>query len=43
VHVYNNYFLNNALHGVASTMNGGVLVEGNYFSGVPYPCFSTSG
>ena len=43
VHVYNNYFLNNALYGVASTMNSGVLVEGNYFSGVPYPCFSTSG
>jgi pectate lyase len=43
VHVYNNYFLNNALYGVASTMNGGVLVEGNYFAGVPYPCISTSG
>jgi pectate lyase len=43
VHVYNNYFLGNDLYGVASTMNGGVLVEGNYFSGVPYPCFSTSG
>ncbi|GIF75220.1 pectate lyase family protein [Asanoa siamensis] len=43
VHVYNNYFLDNALYGVASTMNGGVLVEGNYFSGVPFPCFSASG
>jgi pectate lyase len=43
VHVYNNYFLGNELYGVASTMNGGVLVEGNYFSGVPFPCFSASG
>ncbi|SNT30712.1 pectate lyase [Asanoa hainanensis] len=43
VHVYNNYFLGNELYGVASTMNGGVLVEGNYFSGVPFPCFSGSG
>ncbi|GIF20275.1 pectate lyase [Actinoplanes tereljensis] len=43
VHVYNNYFTNNALYGVASTMNGGILLEGNYFAGVPYPCFSTSG
>ncbi|MEK8104861.1 hypothetical protein NKG94_05985 [Micromonospora sp. M12] len=31
VHVYNNYFLGNALYGVASTENAGVLVEGNYF------------
>ncbi|MGK5683339.1 pectate lyase family protein [Actinoplanes sp. URMC 104] len=43
VHVYNNYFDGNELYGVASTMNGGVLVEGNYFAGVPYPCFSTGG
>jgi pectate lyase len=43
VHVYNNYFLGNALYGAASTMNGGVLVEGNYFERVPFPCFSTSG
>ena len=43
VHVYNNYFDGNELYGVASTMNGGVLVEGNAFAGVPYPCFSTSG
>jgi pectate lyase len=43
VHVYNNYFRNNELYGVASTMNGGVLVEGNYFTGVPFPCHSTSG
>jgi pectate lyase len=43
VHVYNNYFLNNGLYGVASTMNGGVLVEGNYFEGVAHPCYSTSG
>jgi pectate lyase len=43
VHVYNNYFLGNELYAVASTMNAGVVVEGNYFSGVPYPCYSTSG
>ncbi|SDT25224.1 pectate lyase family protein [Actinoplanes derwentensis] len=43
VHVYNNYFDGNALYGVASTMNAGVLLEGNNFAGVPYPCFSTSG
>jgi len=43
VHVYNNFFDGNELYGVASTMNGGVVVEGNHFAGVPYPCFSTSG
>lgn len=43
VHVYNNYFLGNDLYGVASTENAGVLLEGNYFSGVPYPCYSRSG
>ncbi|MFI5933969.1 polysaccharide lyase family 1 protein [Actinoplanes sp. NPDC051494] len=43
VHVYNNYFQSNALYGVASTMNAGVLVEGNYFASVPYPCFSAGG
>ena len=43
VHVYNNYFLGNELYGVASTMNAGVLVEGNYFSGVAHPCHSTGG
>jgi pectate lyase len=43
VHVYNNYFLNNELYGAASTMNGGTLVEGNYFENVPFPCFSASG
>ncbi|WP_305787242.1 pectate lyase family protein [Symbioplanes lichenis] len=43
VHVYNNWFRGNELYGVASTMNAGVLVEGNNFSGVPYPCFSVGG
>ena len=43
VHVYNNYFLGNELYGVASTENAGVLVEGNYFQDVPFPCFSASG
>jgi len=31
VHVYNNYYGNVGSYGVASTMNAGVLVEGNYF------------
>ncbi|MEH1099741.1 pectate lyase family protein [Micromonospora sp. CPCC 205561] len=43
VHVYNNYFLGNALYGVASTENAGVLVEGNYFRDVPHPIWSASG
>jgi pectate lyase len=43
VHVYNNYFLGNELYGAASTMDGGVLVEGNYFENVAFPCFSASG
>jgi pectate lyase len=43
VHVYNNYYRSNELYGVASTMNAGVLVEANYFQGVPFPCFSASG
>jgi len=36
VHVYNNYYFNNE-YGVASTMNAGVLVEGNYFENVDEP------
>lgn len=43
VHVYNNYFLDNELYGVASTENAGVLVEGNFFRDVPFPIFSTAG
>ncbi|CAM5253521.1 pectate lyase family protein [Streptomyces aurantiogriseus] len=43
VHVYNNYYRGNALYGVASTMNAGVLVEGNYFDTVPHPCYSAGG
>ncbi|GAB2590656.1 hypothetical protein GCM10027168_24740 [Streptomyces capparidis] len=43
VHVLNNYFSNNATYGVASTMNGGVLVEGNHFENVAHPCYSASG
>jgi pectate lyase len=43
VHVYNNFFDGNELYGAASTMNAGVLLEGNNFAGVPFPCFSTSG
>ncbi|MBO4207143.1 pectate lyase family protein [Micromonospora echinofusca] len=37
VHVYNNYYNNNGGYGVASTMNAGVLVEGNYFENVDDP------
>ncbi|MDX3135435.1 pectate lyase [Streptomyces europaeiscabiei] len=43
VHVYNNYYKGNAVYGVASTMNAGVVVEGNHFEGVPTPCYSASG
>lgn len=37
VHVFNNYYVDNAEYGVASTMGAGVLVEGNYFEGVDHP------
>ncbi|MDR8409396.1 right-handed parallel beta-helix repeat-containing protein [Nonomuraea sp. 3-1Str] len=37
VHVFNNYYRNNSLYGVASTENAGVLVEGNYFENVAHP------
>jgi len=43
VHVYNNYFRANELYAAASTMDAGVLVEGNYFQDVPFPCYSASG
>ncbi|MFV2084412.1 RICIN domain-containing protein [Micromonospora sp. LOL_021] len=36
VHVFNNYYYNNE-YGVASTMDAGVLVEGNYFENVDDP------
>jgi pectate lyase len=39
VHVYNNYYLNNTLYGVASTEDAGVLVEGNYFQNVAHPTY----
>jgi pectate lyase len=39
VHVFNNYFLNNALYGVASTMEADVVMESNYFEGVAYPSY----
>jgi pectate lyase len=38
VHVFNNYYFNNE-YGVASTMDAGVLVEGNYFENVDGPTF----
>lgn len=37
VHVFNNYYLDNSGYGVASTMDAGVLVEGNYFEDVDDP------
>jgi len=43
VHVYNNYYLNNGLYGIASTENAGVVAEGNYFENVAFPCYSVSG
>ena len=36
VHVFNNFYSGNE-YGVASTMNAGVLVEGNYFENVEEP------
>lgn len=47
VHVYNNYYLNvnnnTASYAIASTMNAGVLVEGNVFENVQQACWSASG
>ncbi|MFB4271203.1 polysaccharide lyase family 1 protein [Nonomuraea sp. GTA35] len=37
VHVFNNYYRNNSMYGIASTQNAGVLVEGNYFENVAHP------
>jgi pectate lyase len=40
VHVYNNYYNNIGSYGVASTIEAGVIVEGNYFENTedPYHC-----
>lgn len=38
VHVYNNYYGGVGDYGVASTMEAGVLVEGNYFENTDSPC-----
>jgi pectate lyase len=38
VHVYNNYYDGVGDYGVASTMEAGVLVEGNYFENTDSPC-----
>jgi len=43
VHVFNNYYVGNSGYGVASTMNAGVLVEGNYFDGVAKPTVTETG
>ncbi|CAM3303473.1 polysaccharide lyase family 1 protein [Kibdelosporangium persicum] len=37
VHVYNNYYASIGSYGVASTMEAGVLVEGNYFENTEDP------
>lgn len=37
VHIYNNYYLGNSGYGIASQMNAGVVVEGNYFENVKVP------
>ena len=38
VHVFNNYYASIGDYGVASTMEAGVLVEGNYFENTDSPC-----
>jgi pectate lyase len=43
VHVYNNYYRDIGLYGIVSVENAGVLVEGNYFENVAFPCYSASG
>ncbi|GAA2875424.1 pectate lyase [Actinoplanes cyaneus] len=43
VHVYNNYYRDIGLYGIASTENAGVVAEGNFFENVAYPCYSTGG
>ncbi|GIF75219.1 pectate lyase family protein [Asanoa siamensis] len=43
VHVYNNYYRNIGLYGVASTENAGLVVENNYFENVAFPCHSVGG
>jgi len=37
VHIYNNFYLNTGNYGIASTMDAGVIVEGNSFEGVDDP------
>ncbi|MGI5145048.1 pectate lyase family protein [Plantactinospora sp. CA-294935] len=39
VHVFNNYYRNNALYGIASTEDAGLMVEGNYFENVAHPIY----
>ena len=47
VHVFNNYYLNirqsTASYAIASTMDAGLLVEGNVFDNVQQACWSASG
>lgn len=43
VHVFNNCFRSNSGYGVASTMNAGVLVEGNFFDNVDEPMVTQTG
>lgn len=43
VHVYNNYYYNAGTYGVASTCNGGVFVESNYFENTPNSVVTQTG
>jgi pectate lyase len=43
VHVFNNYYVRNSGNSIASTMNAGVLVEGNYFDNVNRPFITSEG
>jgi pectate lyase len=37
VHVFNNFYLNNAGYGVGCFQNSGCVIEGNYFENVAIP------
>ncbi len=39
-HVYNNFYDNNDLYGIASCEEADVMAEGNYFLNVPFPMYS---
>jgi pectate lyase len=41
--VFNNYYLSTGSYGIASTMDAGVVAEGNYFEGVDSPIVTQTG